>query len=242
MRKLYALLLLILCLIGGAFTFNARAQTALGPGFYNDDFFLLSYTGTITTFGDSVLCVDGGDRHRLDVFGDTLEFDFWGDGFTLYTVSNNNVGAQFSLCGSWSGGCSAVSLYDPAGPGSMEIDILGLGYGTHSVQLGRDVTNLNICGLLIHPPAPQPTLEPVEIVVTVQIEVEDLLFPTQIPVVPVGEPAYRTYFEMPSTSEQPQFLAVDNLITPADMIIVLFLVGIFALILRHMVRMGRHDD
>lgn len=193
-----------------------QAIQVFPTGFYDDTHpWILYNTGDYSrvtpNYGGLSLYDDGVSNVYEQ--GSTIQFSLWGNGVTLYRVTDNLsddvevcVG---SLCKTWAGFSQS--------PAIAFIEFVDLGYGQHDVTITLTEANPNIGLLLdyiyVHPPAAQPTLEPQQIEVTLEVN--------------------ETYLESWEIQEQP--VAVQYTITGGEMlisilmVISLFLVGIVGL-------------
>lgn len=207
-----SLLLATLLLFAAVSLFPSNAQTALGPGWYDDDFFLIAYTtGSWTSHASEAVCVDG-TRSWSNTASATVEITFWGDGFTIFSLANSTpVDRGMLVCAAEISGCTFHSTYNAGGLSNLEIEYTGFGYGTHDIVIMQAESTLNFCGILIHPPADQPTLEPQEIVIELTVP------PLQVTFVP-GDVPHRDTWEIDG-----QDVAFDYLFTSGDLFIVVLL-------------------
>lgn len=150
-------------------TIPSNAQVMDG-GFYDQNNPLITYPNwTWTIINDSVSYfgsrLSSGFTTSL---APEIQFDFFGDGFTWYTIRNSGQ-TDVNVC--VNSFCNLVSLYN-ATEDRYSYSVSGLGYGTHSVSIKKAVSTnsaLNIDAIYIHPPAPQPTVIPPTPIVVVTL-------------------------------------------------------------------------
>lgn len=187
-----------------------QAQGALGPGYYDNDFFMLSYSGTWVANEAAANCIDG-DRARATTPSDSVAFDMWGDGFTFHTQMRSQTDASFNAC--INSVCQNLSTYGGGGSGPLSFDFTDLGYGVHEVELIQVAQQFDVCAIVVHPPAPQPTQPPQEIVV------ELTFVPVQPTIVVPQQPIdYRHLWTI-----NDQVVAFDYQVSAGDVSLMMFL-------------------
>lgn len=213
MRHLFAILALTTML--GAFAWRpVQAQYVIGVGIYDDLSVFLTYSGAWTQGILESVGYHNDTRSFTTGIGNYVEFQFWGDGFTWWNTTHENR-EDANVCVNTI--CSLVSMYSDNASSVFvrgEVTVSGLGYGTHHAQIILNSgPSMLVDAIIIHPPAPQPTLEPQEIVVEL----------TFIPIQPTF------VFEQPPTDYRhlwtvnDQVVAFDYQVSAGDVSSLLFL-------------------
>jgi hypothetical protein len=178
------ILLIGVCLVMLATDVVARpsAYDVYGDGFYDETFPIARFSGPGWLQSLDPNSYFGG-LHYTDTAGDTLEFSFWGEGFTLYGyMCNTTCATAVSLCID-DIPCTTFSTFFISGGGGVtgaynmpQLEVTNLDIGRHDVTITSpgNGQRYHITAIHIHPVesvAPETTQE---IIVNVTIPAPEI--------------------------------------------------------------------